>query len=103
MAGGRRQACGIAASGDIGEAIHLAISPSILWPTRTDRKGGAFLIMHKQFLRAIGVKAATGNAELKLNRIHYSVTSSRHRWHLSGQQNTKPDQHTGSIFKSQQL
>ena len=27
--------------------------------------------MHQQFLRAIGVMTATGNAALKLNRIHY--------------------------------
>jgi hypothetical protein len=52
-----------AASGDLGAAI----SPL----ANTDRKGGAFPIMHQQFLRAIGVMTATGNAALKLNRIHY--------------------------------
>ena len=52
-----------AASGDPGAAI----SPL----ANTDRKGGAFPIMHQQFLRAIGVMTATGNAALKLNRIHY--------------------------------
>ena len=52
-----------AASGDLGATI----SPL----ANTDRKGGAFPIMHRQFLRAVGVMAATGNAALKLSRIHY--------------------------------
>ncbi|EJK75891.1 hypothetical protein THAOC_02371 [Thalassiosira oceanica] len=52
-----------AASGDLGATI----SPL----ANTDRKGGAFPIMHRQFLRAVGVTAATGNAALKLSRIHY--------------------------------
>ncbi|EJK46609.1 hypothetical protein THAOC_34715, partial [Thalassiosira oceanica] len=48
------------ASGDLGATI----SPL----ANTDRKGGAFPIMHRQFLRAVGVTAATGNAALKLSR-----------------------------------
>ena len=36
-----------------------------------DRKGGARVIMRQQFRRALGVMIATGNATLKLARLHY--------------------------------
>eukprot|EP00956_Cyclotella_meneghiniana_P000165 scaffold239_cov62-Cyclotella_meneghiniana.AAC.1 len=42
----------------------LAILPLL----NTDRKGGAFLIIHSQFKRAIGVAIAWGNATHKLAR-----------------------------------
>ena len=58
-----------AASGDLGATI----SPL----ANTNRKGGAFPIMHRQFLRAVGVTAATGNAALKLSRIHYLRSTAR--------------------------
>ena len=43
------------------------------WPTRTERGEHSHLSIPimQQFLRAIGVMTATGNAALKLNRIHY--------------------------------
>jgi len=34
-------------------------------------------MMHQQFLRGVGVKAATLNATLKLNRIHYHRPTKR--------------------------
>ena len=37
----------------------------------TDRKGGTFPIMLKQFRRAIGFAIVRGNANLKLAHLHY--------------------------------
>ena len=45
----------------------LTISPLI----NTDRKGGAYPIMHSQFRRAIGVAIVRGNAQLKQRRLHF--------------------------------
>ncbi|KAL9183104.1 hypothetical protein ACHAXT_004891 [Thalassiosira profunda] len=45
----------------------LTISPLI----NTDRKGGAYPIMHRQFRRAIGVAIVRGNAQLKQRRLHF--------------------------------
>ena len=52
-----------AAAGDDG----MTISPLI----NSDRKGGAFAIMHQQFKRAVGVAVVRGNAKHKLGRLHY--------------------------------
>ena len=52
-----------AASGDHG----MTILPLV----NTDRKGGAFLVMLKQFRRAIGVAIVRGNANLKLAHLYY--------------------------------
>ena len=45
----------------------LTISPLI----NTDRKGGAFRILHQQFQRAIGCAIVRGQAKLILGRLHY--------------------------------
>jgi hypothetical protein len=45
----------------------LTISPLI----NTDRKGGAFQIMHQQFRRAIGCATVRGQDKLTLGRLHY--------------------------------
>jgi hypothetical protein len=70
------------------ETDGLSISPLI----NTDRKGGAFRIMHQQFRRAIGCAIIRGQAKLTLGRLHYvratreeaaSVSKSHHsdnRW-----------------------
>ena len=70
------------------ETDGLSISPLI----NTDRKGGAFRIMHQQFRRAIGCAIVRGQAKLTLGRLHYvratreeaaSVSKSHHsdnRW-----------------------
>ena len=50
-------------SGDVG----LTISPLV----NTDRKGGAYPIMMKQFKRVIGVAIVSSNARQKLGRLHY--------------------------------
>ncbi|EJK60083.1 hypothetical protein THAOC_19628, partial [Thalassiosira oceanica] len=56
----------------------------------TDRKGGAFLIMHQQFLRAVGVTAAAaGNAALKLSRIHYLRSTKREAAHAANTNHSK--------------
>ena len=52
-----------AASGDHGMTISSLV--------KTDRKGGAFPVMLKQFRRAIGVAIVRGNANLKLARLYY--------------------------------
>jgi len=49
------------------ETDGLTISPLI----NTDRKGGAFRIMHQQFRRAIGCMIVRGQAKLTLGRLHY--------------------------------
>ena len=51
----------------------LTISPLI----NTDRKGGAYPIMHRQFRRAIGVAIVRGNAQLKQRRLHFVRASRR--------------------------
>ena len=71
------------------ETDGLTISPLI----NTDRKGGAYRIMHQQFRRAIvGCAIVRGQAKLTLGRLHYvratreeaaSVSKSHHsnnRW-----------------------
>ena len=75
------------------ETDGLTISPLI----NTDRKGGAFRIMHQQFRRAIGCAIVRGQAKLALGRLHYvratreeaaSVSKSHHsnnRWAPSQQ------------------
>ena len=45
----------------------MMVSPLV----NTDRKGGAFAIMHQQFKRAIGVAIVRGNAKHRLGRLHY--------------------------------
>ena len=73
----------VGAFGDVNEALEkvlkqvakaaaattdgLTISPLI----NTDRKGGAFRIMHQQFRRAIGCATVRGQAKLTLGRLHY--------------------------------
>jgi hypothetical protein len=73
----------VGAFGDVNEALEkvlkrvakaaaagidgLTISPLI----NTDRKGGAFRIMHQQFRRAIGCVIVRGQAKLTLGRLHY--------------------------------
>ncbi|EJK69642.1 hypothetical protein THAOC_09078, partial [Thalassiosira oceanica] len=76
-------------AGDLGATI----SPL----ANTDRKGGAFPIMHRQFLRAVGVTAATGNAalKLKLSRIHYLRSTQRNE--KQKQQHTRQPQTTANI------
>ena len=51
----------------------LAVSPLV----NSDRKGGAFPIMHQQFRRAIGVALVRGNALHKLARLHYVRATAR--------------------------
>ena len=58
-----RQLAREAAAGDDG----MSISPL----ANTDRKGGAYVIMLRQFRRAIGVAIARGNTNHKMARLHY--------------------------------
>ncbi|EJK70460.1 hypothetical protein THAOC_08180 [Thalassiosira oceanica] len=63
-----------AASGDLGATISRESPPTGTGQhSNTDRKGGSFPIMHQQFLRAVGVRAVTGNAALKLSRIYNNM------------------------------
>lgn len=65
-----------AASGDLGATISRESPPTGTGQhSNTDRKGGSFPIMHQQFLRAVGVRAVTGNAALKLSRIYNMYTT----------------------------
>eukprot|EP00956_Cyclotella_meneghiniana_P011493 scaffold16162_cov71-Cyclotella_meneghiniana.AAC.11 len=50
-----------------GEDGIMSISPL----RKTDRKGGAFIIMLHQFRRALGVMVVRGMANHKLSRLHY--------------------------------
>jgi hypothetical protein len=76
----------------------LTISPLI----NTDRKGGAFQIMHQQFRRAIGCATVRGQAKLTLGRLHYvratreeaaSVCKSHHSDNRYGHQVREADHH----------
>ncbi|EJK74168.1 hypothetical protein THAOC_04172 [Thalassiosira oceanica] len=72
-----------AASGDLGATI----SPL----ANTDRKGGAFPFMHRQFLRAGGVTAATCNSALKLSRTHYLRSTKREAAYAANTNHSKYD------------
>eukprot|EP00956_Cyclotella_meneghiniana_P013488 scaffold19546_cov65-Cyclotella_meneghiniana.AAC.5 len=58
----------LAAAGEDG----MSISPLLL---NTDRKGGAFIIMLQQFMRALGVMVVGGMANCKLSRLRYVQTT----------------------------
>jgi len=85
------------------ETDGLTISPLI----NTDRKGGAYRIMHQQFRRAIGCAIVRGQAKLTLGRLYYALCEgdkgrSGKREQITSQQQQMGTKPTGKIIMVQQ-